>query len=49
MKLIKVLIGVTADQKQKLDTLRRQGYTASGYVRNLLDRDLNADKRHKGQ
>jgi len=27
--------------KAKLDALRSQGYTASGYIRALLERELN--------
>ena len=30
--------------KHKLDTLRAQGYTASGYIRALLERELGGVK-----
>ncbi len=37
----KLLINVPAPIKAKLDSLRTQGYTASGYIRALLERELN--------
>ncbi len=40
MKMVRILIQVPAPIKDKLDALRRQGTTASGYIRNLLERDL---------
>ena len=40
MRLVKVLIHVTEGQKTKLDALRTKGYTVSGYIRNLLDREI---------
>ena len=45
----RVLIQLPAPLKAKLDTLRRQGYTASGYIRSLLERELNAPKVQKGR
>jgi len=41
MKMERVLIQLPRDLKAKLDGLRRQGYTASGYIRALLERELN--------
>jgi len=41
MKMERVLIQLPTDLKAKLDGLRRQGYTASGYIRALLERELN--------
>ena len=37
----KLLINVPASIKAKLDLLRTQGYTASGFIRALLERELN--------
>ena len=37
----RLLIQLPAPLKAKLDALRMQGYTASGYVRSLLERELN--------
>jgi hypothetical protein len=47
----RVLIQLPAPLKAKLDTLRRQGYTASGYVRALLERELKGKgvKLHGGK
>lgn len=44
MSMIKVLIHLPAPLKAKLDALRSQGYTASGYVRALLERELNKEE-----
>ena len=41
MSMIKVLIHLPTPLKAKLDALREQGYTASGYIRALLERELN--------
>jgi len=38
--MAKLLINVPAPIKAKLDALRSQGYTASGYIRALLAREL---------
>ena len=39
--MAKLLIDVPDTLKAKLDALRKQGYTASGYIRALLERELN--------
>ena len=41
MKMARVLIQLPTDLKAKLDGLRAKGYTASGYIRALLERELN--------
>jgi len=41
MSMVKMLIHVPAPLKAKLDALRDQGYTASGFIRALLERELN--------
>ena len=38
--MVRMLIQVPEPLKAKLDALRRQGYTASGYIRSLLEREL---------
>jgi len=40
MKPVKVLIQMPAALKQQLDALRTQGYTISGYIRSLIERDI---------
>lgn len=40
MKPVKVLIQMPGALKQQLDALRTQGYTISGYIRSLIERDL---------
>jgi len=41
MKMERVLIQLPETLKAKLDALKTQGYTASGYIRALLERELN--------
>jgi hypothetical protein len=40
MKMTRLLIQIPAPTKAKLDALRAQGTTASGYIRALLEREL---------
>ena len=44
MKSVKVLIQMPATVKQQLDALRTQGYTINGYIRSLIERDLQKGK-----
>ncbi len=37
----RLMIQIPTPLKRKLDALRSQGYTASGYIRALLERELN--------
>jgi hypothetical protein len=48
MKMERVLIQLPTDLKAKLGRLRSQGYTASGYIRALLERELNQPDIKKG-
>lgn len=41
MKMERVNLQLPKPLKAKLDALRAKGYTASGYIRNLLERELN--------
>ncbi len=47
MKMVKLLVQVPQPIKAKLDALRSQGYTASGYIRSLLERELNSGQRQR--
>ncbi len=40
----RVMIQLPKPLKAKLDDLRRQGYTASGYIRALLERELKKNQ-----
>ena len=40
MMMQRVMIQLPKPLKAKLDGLRKQGYTASGYIRALLEREL---------
>ena len=48
MAMERLLIQVPPLIKQRLDELRSQGYTASGYIRALLERELSHDSHIKG-
>ncbi len=41
MKMERVVIQLPAKLKAKLDSLRARGYTAAGYVRNVLEQHFN--------
>jgi len=43
--MTKVLIHLPVTLKAKLDALRSQGFTISGFIRALLERELNAPKK----
>jgi hypothetical protein len=40
MRLVRILVCVPETMKKRLDALRSEGYTASGYIRHLLDREF---------
>jgi hypothetical protein len=41
MKMVRMLINVPVPLKAKLDALRKQGTTASGFIRNLVEREFH--------
>lgn len=43
--MTKMLVHLPVSLKAKLDALKSQGYTASGYIRALLEKDLNQPKK----
>ena len=50
MTMVKLLVHLPAPLKAKLDGLRTQGYTASGFIRSVLERELNQPhRRQKGR
>ena len=44
MQMERILIQLPKPLKAMLDDLRQQGYTASGYIRALLERELSTVK-----
>ena len=40
MRMVKMLVSLPTPLKAKLELLRGQGYTVSGYIRALLEQDL---------
>ncbi|MDH5667771.1 MAG: hypothetical protein OEY86_07160 [Nitrospira sp.] len=44
MAMVKMLIMVPKSIKAKLDALRKEGTTASGFIRSLLEREFKARK-----
>jgi hypothetical protein len=50
MKMTRVMIQLPIGLKAKLDTLRRQGTSISGYIRAVLERELkHAPTGQKGR
>ena len=51
MKSVRMLLTIPAPLKARLDALKKEGYTASGYIRSLLERELNqpSPKGQKGR
>ena len=50
MRMERIIIQLTPVLKRKLDALRARGYTASGYIRSLLQREFNhASAGRKGR
>jgi len=45
----RLMIQIPAPLKAKLDALRAKGYTASGFIRALLERELNQPTTKKGR
>ena len=43
-KMVRMIISVRKDQKHRLEALRQQGYTESGFIRALLDREFTNDQ-----
>ncbi len=41
MRMERVIIQLPTALKRKLDALRAQGYTATGHIRAVLERELN--------
>ena len=39
-KLIRIVIQLPEDLKEQLDGLKQQGYTISGFIRAMLEREL---------
>lgn len=38
--LVRIVIQLPEELKQQLDALKQQGYTASGFIRAMLEREL---------
>ena len=50
MKMQRIVLQLPKELKAKLDALCSQGYTTSGYIRSLLERELKAaPKEQKGR
>ena len=49
VKMTKLLVHLPEDLKKRLDAKRTQGYSLSGFIRSLLERELTQPaKRQKG-
>ena len=51
MKMVRLNIQLPVALKSKLDALRGQGFTAAGYIRAVLERELsdNSTPKQKGR
>lgn len=47
--MTKMIVHLPEDLKAKLDAKRSEGYTASGFIRALLERELNQPAAKRGQ
>ncbi|MEO6112127.1 MAG: hypothetical protein ABIQ24_09920 [Nitrospiraceae bacterium] len=45
MQMVRLMIQVPRPVKAKLDALRKQGTTASGFIRNLVEQHFATEKR----
>jgi metal-responsive CopG/Arc/MetJ family transcriptional regulator len=39
-KLVRIVIQLPSELKEQLDALKQQGYTSSGFIRAMLEREL---------
>ncbi len=46
-RLVRIVIQLPAELKSRLDELKQQGYTASGFIRAVLEREF-AKPEHNG-
>ncbi len=44
MQMTRIQVQLPLALKRKLDALRTQGYAAAGYIRSLLERELNRER-----
>ncbi len=40
-KLVRIVVQLPVELKERLDALKQQGYTTSGFIRATLERELN--------
>ena len=40
-KLVRIVVQLPLELKEKLEALKQQGYTTSGFIRATLERELN--------
>ena len=45
MKMERIVIQLSRPLKQKLDALKSEGFTISGYIRAMLEKELNSPKK----
>jgi metal-responsive CopG/Arc/MetJ family transcriptional regulator len=48
-KLVRIVIQLPEELKTQLDSLKQQGYTTSGFIRAMLERELAKIDRHAEQ
>ena len=40
-RLVRIVVQLPVELKEQIDALKQQGYTASGFIRATLERELN--------
>lgn len=45
-RYVRIVIQLPADLKHRLDSMRSEGYTASGFIRSIVERELSARELH---
>ncbi len=48
-RLVRIVIQLPQDLKLKLDELKQQGYTASGFIRAVLEREFSQTEEDDGK
>ena len=49
MDSVRIIVSLPKPLKARLDAKRQEGYTASGYIRTLLERELNQKGERDGR
>lgn len=48
-KLVRIVVQIPVEWKERLDGLKQEGYTTSGFIRAMVERELGHADRHTKQ